>query len=271
VNKCAARIIFSAALLFAWIEGVHGQVLDPITVSLSSTPIQGGEVESLEGIPPADNPPGVLQVSNSGEYFYLQGDNLQNLCEGLPDDGTIVSESNTADKIATFQLASNVLVSNGTLTLATPASYSNLAVLVDSIGPPRGDEPAMFTLYFSDGTSDPIPLNTVEAVPSLSGGVPGVTNGSVAYSKAALYSRAQGFDDSAVNLDEYDFTLSAADAAKTLVSIDVNANGGDLVTYAVSGTDPPSSEIPEPPTLALLALAFGVALLARWLRPLAAR
>jgi hypothetical protein len=187
VNKSTERAFLSIALLFSLATGVRGQVLTPITVSMST---QTGEVENALGIPANGDPDDMLPVGDSGEYFYLQGDNPDDATAGLPVDGTIVSASNTGGTTVTFQLAPytgpNILVSDGTLTLATPASYSNLAFLVDSLTPPRIGDPATFTLNFTDGTFDT--LSTGENAPNWLGGVPGDANGSVAYSNTMLYS-----------------------------------------------------------------------------------
>jgi len=262
VNNFAARTIFAAVLL-AGVAGAHGQVLSPIAFTFDTS---AGETIDQLGLPTDGNAIGTL--GDSGDYIALQKDDPS---AGLPDDGTIVSASNTATKIATFQLEPlpqpDVLLGSGTLILTTPASYSNLAFLINSISPPHAGAYAYFTLNFSDGSSDT--LSTGENVPNWLGGEPGAPGGSVALSTEAAYNPDpnQGLvTDPLTNFDEYDFTLSADDTAKTLVSISINANSGELLTYAISGTDPPL-DLPEPSTWGLLATALGGSCLVRRLRP----
>jgi len=264
MNMFVARAL-SAAVFWAGIGVLRGQVMDPITVSFSTV---SGEVENSIGVPMTPGGGVLSPVGDSGDDLFLQGDDPDDPSAGLPVDGTIVSASNTADKIATFQLApytgSDLLVGDGTLTLATPGSYSNLAFLVNSLSAARFSAPATFTLNFSDGSQTT--LGTQENVPYWFGGVPGVAAGSVALSTSVAYDyQSQFFNETPVNFDEYDFVLSSTDAAKTLKSIDVGANGDELVTYAVSGMDPPPAA-PEPPSWSLLAMAAAGACLLRRLR-----
>jgi hypothetical protein len=280
VNKFTTRTIFAVVLLMGLAGSVHAQTLDPIAVSFGP-----GEGQNSIGLPAADDPDPKTPITNSsGDFYYylfLVGEDDEEhgifLQDGLPTNGTIVSASNTAGKITTFQLAPytgpNVLVSDGTLMLTTSASYSNLAFLINSVTPTgsRFQAPATFTLNFSEGPSTI--LSTQENVPDWIGGEPGVAGGSVALSTPALDEVTGGFFESNVNFDEYDFVLSSADAAKTLVSIDVGAGSGELLTYAVSGTlsapdppgDPPDDPlpVPEPPIWSLVGLTLAGAFLVR--------
>lgn len=262
MNNFVARIICAAALLLA-VKTADGQILDPIDVTFSTVT---GEVESSIGI----STPGLNSLGDTGDYLFIQGEDPDDPLAGLPADGTIVSASNTADKIATFQLAPysgpDVLVGDGTLMLSAPASYSSVAFLVNSLSPGRFGAPATFTLNFSDGSN--VSFSTGENVPNWIGGVPAVSGGSVALPTSAIYDGETPFNGSIVNFDEYDFTLPATDAGKILQSIDIGANGGELVTYAVSGMDPPS-DAPEPPGWKLLALAGAVTWFFRRMRTMA--
>jgi hypothetical protein len=280
VKKFSPRTI-STVMFFVGLAGsIHGQVLAPIAISFGTDPDTGlSEGQNSIGLP-AENDPNaktpIIDSQGDPYHLFLVGEDPDDGTAGLPTDGTISSMSTTT----TFQLAPytgpNVLVSDGTLVLATPASYSNLGFLINSVTPTRGvTDPANFTLHFIDGSSTM--LTTQEDAPYWTGAGPGVAGGSVALSTPALEEDGVGFSGADVNFDEYDFVLSSADAAKTLVSIDVDASGGELITYAVSGmlsaSDPPGDPpddpqddplpVPEPPIWSLVGLILAGAFLVR--------
>ena len=117
--------------------------------------------------------------------------------------------------------------SNGTLTLATPASFQALQFLTSTQG---SSPPATWfaTLNFTDG-SHTVESSITDLDWTLS------EPGNDALVNAGLYNG--GFYNG-VNLREHDFTLSTTDQQKTLASVAFAAtagNGAGLVVFAASG------------------------------------
>jgi hypothetical protein len=245
--------LLAAAVLMTLAGTASAQILNPINVTLSGAnagdaiygPVTGDTTvtTAVDSSPPA----GYFHYVEKG---YYAGDPTY----GLPPSGTIVSASNTLTKVATFQLqganSTNILKFDGTMTLATPAVYTNLAFLVNSLS---ANAPASFTLNFASGPSTT--LTTAGNVPYWSLGDPTASGGTYALISNNAIDGGGGENGSAIGFFEYDFALSGPDIYRTLDSISVGANGGYLITYAVSGE---LGAVPEPSTWAMLlaGLAF---------------
>jgi len=165
-----------------------------------------------------------------GFHLYAAGQGSNGGTGGLPNPGVINSATNPN---VTLQLqpynASNILPlqgTSGTLTLAAPAQYSNLSVLLTNAGAGGVN----ITLNFSDGSQTVVSYPTI---PYWVSADPGPSGGSIAFQNLILVG-----DGTTINLDEYDFALSPTDAAKTLKSITftgINYTSGTLGILAVSG------------------------------------
>jgi autotransporter-associated beta strand protein len=153
---------------------------------------------------------------------------------GLPAGGQIVSKSNPA---VSFQLqpytaANDLLLQNsgsGTLTLTNPGKFASLNVLDVST---NGTATYNVTLNFSDGSSDQIGTGATAPNRGASGNSATGFNGQVQRSENTItYNGATGA------LWEQDFTLPAADQAKTLTSVTFKEenSGPNLSIFALSG------------------------------------
>ena len=184
----------------------------------------------------------------------------------LPDDGVITTTN------AVFQLQpydeNNVLVlggqTTGTLTLAPSArsSYSEISFLVSSLTAWNHASTISFSLNYDIG--DPVVFSNVPITSLNTEPAPG------AIAAEALTSYVFAGDPQAdggpINLDEYDFTVSAP-PDRILQSVTIDPGLDQIDVYAVSGVDP--SPTPEPSTWTLLVLALGsMILLARRAGPL---
>jgi hypothetical protein len=241
----ALSSFLTAAVLLTIAGTANAQILNPITFSFSGTSIGDAVVAA-----PGDTTTiAVGSSSDSGFHYFAQGGD-GNASYGLPTSGTFLSESNTVTKIATFQFqpytSTNVLNFDGSLNLSTPASYSNLALLVNS----TNSTAATFTLNFTTGPSTV--LTTAGSVPFfVTSDAVSSAGFTVALTSFALDNGGSEYSQP-VRFYEYDLTLSPTDSARTLTSIGIGANGGNLVTYAVSGT----LEVPEPSTYAMIGLGL---------------
>jgi hypothetical protein len=244
--KSKSCSLLAATVLMTLAASAHAQILLPIGVTLSGAnagdaiygPVAGDS--SVTTAVDSSPPTGYFHYVEKG---YYAGDPTY----GLPASGTIVSASNTLTKVATFQLqgpnSTNILKFDGTMTLATPAVYSNLAFLVNSLS---ANAPASFTLNFVSGPSTT--LTTAGNVPYWSLGDPTASGGTYALISNNAIDGGGGENGSPIGFFEYDFALTGADMYRPLASIGVNANGGYLITYAVSGE---LGAVPEPSTYAL--------------------
>ncbi len=143
--------------------------------------------------------------------------------------------------------ANNTVRNGGTLTLTTAGQYENLQFLMSGDG-------GLFeaTVNFSDASSTVL-------IPAL--GLPDWQNNDPNYAaftgKTSFVNRGSDvFFGSGLSVRELDFTLSGADQAKTITSIDFNMNSRNGV-FGLSGT-----VVPEPSSTALLGLG-GLALILR--------
>jgi hypothetical protein len=165
-----------------------------------------------------------------GYHLYAAGQGSNGGTGGLPDSGVIVSPNNPN---VTFQLqpynASNVLPlqgNSGTLTLTTPAKYTDLSVLLTN----AGTGGVSYTLNFSDGSHTTVNYGSL---PYWVNGQPFSTGGTLCYENSFLVN-----DGTPVEFDEYDYTLSTTDQAKTLNSITftgINYTNGTVGIFALSG------------------------------------
>jgi len=228
----------------------NAQILNPIAVTLSGT--YAGD--AIYGPVTGDNTATVTVDGGTGTgafHYVEQGYYADDLTYGLPATGTIVSASNTLTKVATFQLqgpnATNIVKFDGTITLTTPAAYSNIAILANALN--SAGTPESFTLNFSSGPSTTFTL--AADIPYWVGGDPTASGGTIAGTFATL-DQSGSENGSGINFDEYDFALSGPDSERTLDSITLNSNGDYLVTYALSGT----LTVPEPSTYAMMGLGL---------------
>jgi len=251
ISLCAALL---ATALTSFAGRIQAQVLSPISVT-------GFNLD------PTYSDPSANQTDANGNFqsFNFVTENYFGTGSyGLPDNGVIDSSGNTN---ATFQLQpytqNNVLTllnangspadlpTTGTLTLTAPGSYSNLSVLLTT----AGSGGANVTFNFSDSTSTTVNIGTL---PYWIGGDPTASGGVVASTALQIYNNTNA------TLDEYDFALSPADAAKTLDSVTFSFVGdaagdnedepiGSLGIFALSGT-----AVPEPSTWAMLFGGLGV-------------
>ncbi len=142
--------------------------------------------------------------------------------------------------------ANNTVRNGGTLTLTTAGQYENLQFLMSGDG-------GLFeaTVNFSDTSSTtliPLPLLDWQNLDA---------NYAAFAGKTSFVNRGtDAFFGSGLSVRELDFTLSGADQAKTITSIDFNMNSRNGV-FGLSGT-----VVPEPSSTALLGLG-GLALILR--------
>lgn len=218
-------------------------------------------------------------AANSGNTWYQTGYKLPNgtiTTGGLPASNTPISYTDPNGLSTRFQLqsytANNALIltpslPTATLTLQTPAYYSEISILAAST---FGGYPATMTLHFTDGSSSsafsfetsdwwsqnantPEPVTTQQVL-SVNGGSASLEN---PYSVANMY-------DSPI-------TLSGSNATKLISSLSFSYNpgpytfgdassspavGGNVGIFAVSG-------VPEPTATGALLLAAIFGLLCR--------
>jgi autotransporter-associated beta strand protein len=175
---------------------------------------------------------------NTGRVLYEAGSLFAPAGTGLPHSGQILSATNPA---IVFQFqpynANNALqftdnATSQTLTLTTPLPFSSLNVLSGS----AGGSTYNMTLNFTDGSSDQVASGVnVPDRAVITGGATGFV-GDMSRSDAA-----SNYNQSA-NLFEQDFTLSAADQAKTLKSVTfAQTSGSVLDIFALSGKSLPAA------------------------------
>jgi hypothetical protein len=205
---------------------------NPITI----TPIgvTGFSSAVIIGPGPGDN---FTNDTFGGFQFFTTGTGEQGPTDGLPDNGTILSPNAPSE----FQLQpynqNNVVKSNGTLTLITPAKYTDVSFLVDS----QGTNAITFTLNFSTGPSQVVSA----VVPNWIGGDPVPFGGTIALKNNNI----SGIFGQPSQFDEYDFATSS----RILDSITISTTGGVEGIYAISGT----LDVPEPSTWALMFAGVG--------------
>ena len=139
----------------------------------------------------------------------------------------------------------NALVNSGTLTLAAPTTFSQLAFLTSAQG---GGQTFNLVLHFQGGGT-----NT-----TLVGTDPDWTqSGNNAISNTGLVYRtsnwvAAEFNSNSISMFEHDYTLSGPDQARSITSIDfLKIGGGSEALFAVSGTSTVTAT-PEPLSFALV-------------------
>ncbi len=165
---------------------------------------------------------------------------------GLPASGFFTSASNS---FVNFQLASytadNVLTlgysepATGTLTLATPSTFSSLNLLDSAV---NGNAFFAFTLHFGDGSSTTVNNNIA---PDWFFNTPYALNG---FDRVGRSTGQFEGDTSDPRFYELDYRLSPADQVKQLDSITftyqgaVNGNSGNgFGIFAVSGNNAPAT------------------------------
>jgi hypothetical protein len=244
--------LLAAAVLTTLSGTAHAQVLTPIATTgynldpfFSTTP---GDTTGSNGTFQSFN----FVVAN----WYYNGSG------GTPLNGTIVSSGNPN---ATFQLqpydqnnvltllnangTPNNLPVTGTLTLTTPQVYTHLSFILTDAG--SGGVTATFN--FAGGKTA---TETIGSLPYWVGGDPTPSGGVVATNALQIYQNTN------VNLDEYDFAVPQADIYKQLDSVTftytgVNGQGGPsgaLGIFALSGT---VGQAPEPSTWAMMIGGIG--------------
>jgi hypothetical protein len=227
-------------------SNAQGQVLTPVSFAFTS----GTTGDAFVGPAPGDFTANQT-IDGSAYYLAEQGQDASDSTFGIPD-GSFVSGGNS-NATFIFQPANgnNILKGDGTLMLTTPEGFSNVSFLVQSLG---GSNDVSFTLNFAGGGSET--FTTTAAVPywvntasSISGGV--VALGPI----GAIDDKAgDGYNGSSLEFYEYDFALAPGNVGSIVNSVSVDANGNQLVTYAMSGT----VAIPEPSTWAMLLGGLGV-------------
>jgi hypothetical protein len=177
--------------------------------------------------------------------------------QGLPVSGSFTSTYNPS---TTFQFqpytdTNNVVNNSGTVTLTSPAKFDSLAFLTSAQG--AGGESFSATLHFSDASTTVLTGSDPDW--TFSGGNEALTNEGLV-NRGGSWS---GFYSGNLHMFEHDYTLSPADQAKTLLSIDFNLTGGQFEDlFAVSG----QAIVPEPGSLVALIGLCGMGLIGLVLR-----
>lgn len=208
--------------------------------------------------------PGFTSPGNiTGVGYYEQGPSHYNGVQGLPSSTNGSSFTSAASSTASFQFASytannainlGFTGTNGTLTLTTAKSYSDISFLDGKAG---SGQTVTYSLNFTSGSATTGTFtcgdwnNTNSGftgsglqTPAISGGLTssGATNGG----------STPGFNTG--YLWEIDIPLSATDQGRTLSSVSFSVPGTSTVNIdwimGISGT-----AVPEPTSLALVGLA----------------
>jgi autotransporter-associated beta strand protein len=182
----------------------------------------------------------------NGYVFYTQGYPNSDGTSGIPDNGTIVSQSNSN---TTFQLAplqtgtSNVLlfnnavnaggapqVSSGTLSLTTPGKYSSLAFLNADA---NGSSTVTYTLNFAGGATESGSFTGLDWYASGPVAIGGLGRVSVGNEAGDLESGDNGYPQ----LFEDDITNPDPNLTLNSISFSFSSPGGSQWgLFAVSGT-----------------------------------
>ena len=173
--------------------------------------------------------PGTNTTLDGSFALYEAGVNTANPTVGLPVSRTFVSASGSG---TTFTLApytaDNVVINNGTLSMAAPSSFKALSFLTAA---GNGNATYTATLNFSNGTTTTISALTA---PDWFNNTPYALEG---FDRVVASSGAFANAGNNPRFYEQDYTLSSTDAAKTLVSVTfAQTGGGTLGVFAISGT-----------------------------------
>ncbi|HEY1921953.1 MAG TPA: dockerin type I repeat-containing protein [Tepidisphaeraceae bacterium] len=174
-----------------------------------------------------------FDAANKSDGFAFYESGYLGHTTGLPQNHSFVSATNEA---VSFTLgsysANNVLLlsstEEGSLQLAQPGVFNTISFLAAAA---NGDADALISLNFSDGSHD---AGFDEVVPDWFDDEPGAisANGRLSLFTGGFDNEGSGFP----LLYEFDLTIPAADAGKTLDSIDFSdASGGSLGIFALSG------------------------------------